>query len=48
MNKEELIDDFLESFKPKEEQSWKSSYFFTHYLKKNHNIDAQLVEKASN
>ena len=33
MNKEELIEDFLKTFKPKEEQSWKSSYFFTHYLK---------------
>ena len=33
MKKEELIEDFLKTFKPKEEQSWKSSYFFTHYLK---------------
>ena len=47
MNKKELIEDFLKTFKPKEEQSWKSSYFFTHYLKNNHNIDAQLVEGMS-
>ena len=37
MNRDELIKDFLKNFKPKEEQSWKSCYFFTHYLKKNHN-----------
>jgi len=47
MNRDELIKDFLKNFKPKEEQSWKSCYFFTHYLKKNHNIDAELVEGMS-
>jgi len=47
MNKDDLIKDFLKSFKPKEEQSWKSSYFFTHYLKNNHDIDAMLVEGMS-
>ena len=47
MNKNDLIKDFLKSFKPKEEQSWKSSYFFTHYLKNNHDIDAMLVEGMS-
>ena len=47
MNKAAIIEYILKSFKPKEEQSWKSSYFFTHYLKKNHNIDAQLVEGMS-
>ena len=47
MNKNDLIKDFLKSFKPKEEQSWKSSYFFTHYLKNSHDIDAMLVEGMS-
>ena len=47
MNKDDLIKDFLKSFKPKEEQSWKSSYFFTHYLKNSHDIDAMLVEGMS-
>ena len=47
MNRDELIKDFLKNFKPKEEQSWKSCYFFTHYLKKNHNIDAEIVEGMS-
>lgn len=47
INKDNLIKDFLKSFKPKEEQSWKSSYFFTHYLKNSHDIDAMLVEGMS-
>ena len=47
MDKDDLIKDFLKSFKPKEEQSWKSSYFFTHYLKNSHDIDAMIVEGMS-
>ena len=47
MNKKELIDDFLKDFKPKQDQSWKSCYFFTHYLKKNHKIKAELLEGMS-
>ena len=47
MNKNELIEDFLKNFKPKQDQSWKSCYFFTHYLKKNHKIDAELIEGMS-
>jgi len=47
MNKNELIEDFLKNFKPKQDQSWKSCYFFPHYLKKNHEIDAELIEGMS-
>ena len=42
-----LIDEFLLNFKPKEDQSWKSCYFFAHHLKKEHNIDAELIEGIS-
>tara|TARA_B100000902_G_scaffold334559_1_gene333776 strand:+ start:417 stop:704 length:288 start_codon:yes stop_codon:yes gene_type:complete len=47
MNRKELIEDFLKTFKPKEEQAWKSCYFFAYYLKKNHDIDAKLIEGIS-
>ena len=47
MDRKELIDDFLKDFKPKQDQSWKSCYFFTHYLKKNHKIKAELLEGMS-
>jgi hypothetical protein len=47
MDRKELIDKFLLDFKPKENQSWKSCYFFVHHLKKEHNIDAHLVEGIS-
>ena len=47
MKDQKLIDEFLKSFKPKENQSWKSCYFFSHFLKKNHNIDAELIEGIS-
>jgi hypothetical protein len=47
MTRQDLIDGFLASFKPKENQSWKSCYFFSHYLKKEHNVDAELVEGIS-
>ena len=47
MKDQKLIDEFLQSFKPKENQSWKSCYFFYHFLKKNHNIDAELIEGIS-
>ena len=44
MDSQKLIDEFLVNFKPKENQSWKSCYFFCHFLKKNHDIDAELME----
>lgn len=47
MDRKELIDKFLLDFKPKENQSWKSCYFFAYFLKKNHNIDAELIEGIS-
>ena len=47
MDRKELIDKFLLDFKPKENQSWKSCYFFAYFLKKKHNIDAELIEGIS-
>jgi|TARA_B100001094_G_scaffold332210_1_gene403343 hypothetical protein len=47
MKRQELIDEFLLNFKPKEDQSWKSCYFFAHHLKKEHNIDVELIEGIS-
>lgn len=47
MDRQKLIDGFLSKFKPKKDQSWKSCYFFVHHLKKEHNIDAHLVEGIS-
>tara|TARA_B100001769_G_C21945219_1_gene509078 strand:- start:15 stop:302 length:288 start_codon:yes stop_codon:yes gene_type:complete len=47
MVREELIKDFLKGFKLKEEQTWKTCYFFAYYLKKNHDIDAKLIEGIS-
>ena len=47
MNRQDLIDEFLLEFKPKKDLSWKSCYFFSHYLKKNHEIDAELIEGMS-
>tara|TARA_B100001057_G_C22284816_1_gene732215 strand:- start:99 stop:386 length:288 start_codon:yes stop_codon:yes gene_type:complete len=47
MERKKLISNFLKNFKPKDEQSWKSCYFFAYYLKKNHNIDAKLIEGIS-
>ena len=47
MNKEKIISRFLKNFKPKEEQSWKSCYFFAHSLKKEYGIDVKLVEGIS-
>jgi hypothetical protein len=47
MTRQELIDGFLLDFKPKKDQAWKSCYFFSHYLKKEHNIDAELIEGIS-
>jgi len=44
MDSQKLIDEFLVNFKPKENQSWKSCYFFCYFLKKNHNIDSELIE----
>ena len=44
MDNQKLIKEFLVNFKPKENQSWKSCYFFCYFLKKNHNIDAELIE----
>ena len=43
MDRKELVDKFLLDFKPKENQSWKSCYFFAYFLKKKHNIDAELI-----
>jgi len=43
MDSQKLIDEFLVNFKPKENQSWKSCYFFCYFLKKNHDIDAELI-----
>ena len=47
MEEQSLIDNFLLDFKPKKDQSWKSCYFFAYYLKKKHNIDAELIEGIS-
>jgi hypothetical protein len=47
MDRKELIDKFLLDCKPKENQSWKSCYFFAYFLKKKHNIDAELIEGIS-
>jgi hypothetical protein len=47
MDRKDLVDKFLLDFKPKENQSWKSCYFFAYFLKKNHNIDAELIEGIS-
>ena len=47
MDRHSLIDNFLLDFKPKKDQSWKSCYFFAHYLKKKHKIDAELIEGIS-
>ncbi|MBC91165.1 MAG: hypothetical protein CMC67_03365 [Flavobacteriaceae bacterium] len=47
MDREKIISEFLKNFKPKEEQSWKSCYFFAYNLKKEHNIDVKLVEGIS-
>jgi hypothetical protein len=47
MDRKELIDKFLLDFKPKENQSWKSCYFFAYFLKKKYNIDAELIEGIS-
>ena len=47
MTRQELIDGFLLNFKPKKDQAWKSCYFFSHYLKKEHNIGAELLEGIS-
>ena len=47
MEREKIILGFLKNFKPKEEQSWKSCYFFAYHLKKEHNIDAKLIEGIS-
>jgi len=47
MERQELINEFLLDFKPKKDQSWKSCYFFAHYLKKKHKIDAELMEGIS-
>lgn len=47
MNTNELIDDFLKDFKPKQDQSWKSCYFFAHSLKKKYDIAVQLKEGIS-
>ena len=48
MKDQKLINEFLLSFKPKENQSWKSCYFFSHFLKKNHNIDAIIDDTNEN
>ena len=47
MDRKDLINKFLLDFKPKENQSWKSCYFFAYFLKKEHNIDAELIEGIS-
>lgn len=47
MDRKDLVDKFLLDFKPKENQSWKSCYFFAYFLKKKHNIDAELIEGIS-
>jgi len=47
MERQKLIDEFLIDFKPKKDQVWKSCYFFSHFLKKEHNIDAELIEGIS-
>ncbi|MCH1539272.1 hypothetical protein N9M11_00975 [Flavobacteriaceae bacterium] len=47
MNRQDLIDEFLLEFKPKKDQSWKSCYFFSHFLKHKHSIDAELLEGIS-
>jgi hypothetical protein len=47
MTRQELIDEFLLKFKPKEDQSWKSCYFFAHHMKTKHNIDVELIEGIS-
>ena len=47
MEREKIILGFLKNFKPKEEQSWKSCYFFAYHLKKEHDIDAKLIEGIS-
>jgi hypothetical protein len=38
MERDKIISGFLKGFKPKEEQSWKSCYFFAYHLKKEHDI----------